>query len=457
LRILNQPQPTPTPTPNPSPKTGSAPEITPNTTTIKRTLGVRYEQPICKNTVAPTVNLVKLLEKKIVYNGVESASIDFEVRVTGGSLSCIDIDYNGVYHKQHIFTAWKTDKGGFLDISDPFETNSYKYKKVRLIIPMSQKDEFRVQLYVGDDLGKEVYKEYIKSNGKDTDGDGVSDKYDYDDDNDGLTDYQESKYSFLNPIVPDAHKDYDGDGISNIDEINKYWTDPSRKDSDGDGFSDGDEIKTGTNPKDKNDKPETKPKDGDDDPFDLKPAPLKLFSVPIYTTKSKIQFHVYSEKSGELVVNGKDTGIKFDDISKLKRVEITADRELYKLQLKTDYGLSSAIYFRLYDSLEDIELKDQKLSLQAKYGSNAGKYLLYYRIDIEKKRRLIIDMEADFDTYLSITDMKLKRLYEDDNGGSGTNSKLDGIVLDAGSYYIEATTAKKGVQGVFDLSIIEDK
>ncbi len=72
------------------------------------------------------------------------------------------------------------------------------------------------------------------------------------------------------------------------------------------------------------------------------------------------------------------------------------------------------------------------------------------------KRRLIIDMEADFDTYLSITDMKLKKLYEDDNGGSGTNSKLD-ITLDVGSYYIEATTAKKNIKGEFTLSILSEE
>ncbi len=140
--------------------------------------------------------------------------MEFEAIVTGGSYSCRD--YNGVYHKKHIFTTWKTDKGGFID--DTPSNSSYKYKKVKFLIPATQKDEYRIQLYVGDDLGKEVYREYIKSKGKDTDNDGTADVYDWDDDNDGLTDYQESKYPFLNPLIPDAYKDYDGDGISNIDE-----------------------------------------------------------------------------------------------------------------------------------------------------------------------------------------------------------------------------------------------
>jgi len=37
-------------------------------------------------------------------------------------------------------------------------------------------------------------------------------------------------------------KDSDGDGIKDIDEINKYHTDPDSRDSDSDGISDYDEI-----------------------------------------------------------------------------------------------------------------------------------------------------------------------------------------------------------------------
>ena len=38
--------------------------------------------------------------------------------------------------------------------------------------------------------------------------------------------------------------DDDNDGLSNIDELNLYNTDPQNPDSDGDGLSDGDEVIT---------------------------------------------------------------------------------------------------------------------------------------------------------------------------------------------------------------------
>ena len=44
--------------------------------------------------------------------------------------------------------------------------------------------------------------------------------------------------------------DFDGDGISNYDEINFYGTDPLNPDSDGDGMPDGWEVTHGLNPLD---------------------------------------------------------------------------------------------------------------------------------------------------------------------------------------------------------------
>jgi len=579
-------------------------------------------------------------ESPITYNGVKSLSIEFEARVSGGTPSCIDS--RNVFHQQHIFTAWKTDVGGFIDKTP--SGSSFKYQKVQLIVPLTQKDEYRVLLYVGDNLGKEIRKSYIKSKGKDTDGDGTVDKYDFDDDNDGLSDYQESKYSFLNPLVADAKSDYDKDGISNIDEINEYRTNPENKDTDGDGVNDKedkypndptkfdddkkvgnkwialksqkifsvkeeevqsktianfvivsykprpttpqaftiymqdekgvksviqngqvtldqerwievklpvgtkagvykvwgtvevnskesniqdntsqiatitvignkplkdtdgdgipddtdldddndgmtdiqentyglnplvndanidkdgdgilniDEINAGTHPNkkdtdgdgvnDKEDKYPNDPTKSDDEV--IKPEPLKLFAVPLYTTMSKISFYVLGDDFGTLVINGKQTNIKVGTL--IKKVELDADKELYTLQINVNGKLSDAVSFRVYKTL-NIDLTDQKLSVKAKYGSNAGKYMMLYRLDIDKKSKLIIDMEADFDTYLSVTDMKLKRLYQDDNGGSGTDSKLEDVLLDKGSYYIEATTSQKGVKGLFNLSILEE-
>ena len=51
----------------------------------------------------------------------------------------------------------------------------------------------------------------------DTDGDGIGNNADTDDDNDGMPDAWEEQYG-LNPFVDDSSDDLDGDGISNIDE-----------------------------------------------------------------------------------------------------------------------------------------------------------------------------------------------------------------------------------------------
>lgn len=50
------------------------------------------------------------------------------------------------------------------------------------------------------------------------------------------------------PIGGPPPVDTDGDGLSDLDEINIYGTDPLNPDSDGDGQSDGDEVVAGTDP-----------------------------------------------------------------------------------------------------------------------------------------------------------------------------------------------------------------
>ncbi len=112
----------------------------------------------------------------------------------------------------------------------------------------------------------------------DTDGDGIGDKKDPDIDNDGLTNEEEAKLG-TNPLKADTDRDgvndkidafpldkaewrdtnnnsigdnkdpdADGDGISNVDEIKIYGTNPLNPDSDGDDVPDGQEIKNGTDP-----------------------------------------------------------------------------------------------------------------------------------------------------------------------------------------------------------------
>lgn len=90
----------------------------------------------------------------------------------------------------------------------------------------------------------------------DTDRDGLDDKYEInnnldprsnDSDFDGLTDGQEVKYVFSNPLISDT----DNDSISDGTEFNILKTNPLNADSDQDGFSDYEEsYLLGTNPND---------------------------------------------------------------------------------------------------------------------------------------------------------------------------------------------------------------
>jgi hypothetical protein len=75
-----------------------------------------------------------------------------------------------------------------------------------------------------------------------TDGEEVNtystDPNDEDSDDDGLTDYQEINTYFTDPNDADS----DGDGLTDYQEINTYSTDPNDADSDGDGMPDGWEV-----------------------------------------------------------------------------------------------------------------------------------------------------------------------------------------------------------------------
>ncbi len=68
-----------------------------------------------------------------------------------------------------------------------------------------------------------------------------------DSDSDGIYDWWENLFGLNKKDPKDAWKDFDGDGLLNIDEF-KYRTHPKVADSDLDNFSDGTEIKNGKNP-----------------------------------------------------------------------------------------------------------------------------------------------------------------------------------------------------------------
>ena len=80
----------------------------------------------------------------------------------------------------------------------------------------------------------------------DTDHDGIGDNADLDDDGDGLSDVDEINIYHTDP----KRADTDGDGLSDPDELQVYQTNPLVADMDGDELKDGEEINTyGTLPK----------------------------------------------------------------------------------------------------------------------------------------------------------------------------------------------------------------
>lgn len=78
----------------------------------------------------------------------------------------------------------------------------------------------------------------------DVDSDMIGDVCDSDNDNDGLSDVDESTLYGTNPFDADS----DDDGLNDGDEINTYLTNPLESDSDDDGVNDGDEVAAGTDP-----------------------------------------------------------------------------------------------------------------------------------------------------------------------------------------------------------------
>jgi hypothetical protein len=65
-----------------------------------------------------------------------------------------------------------------------------------------------------------------------------------------------------------ADPDDNNDGLSDVDELDVYGTNPLRRDTDGDGLGDGDEITNGLNPL-----------DPEDCPRELCPAPSSLLRL----------------------------------------------------------------------------------------------------------------------------------------------------------------------------------
>jgi outer membrane protein OmpA-like peptidoglycan-associated protein len=106
----------------------------------------------------------------------------------------------------------------------------------------------RYELELGKGGGFYEYGDAVLDQLADSDGDGLTDIEEImiyhtdpnnpDTDGDGLTDGEEVRIYGTNPLNPDT----DGDGLTDGDEVHKYHTNPKLADSDGDGLTDGDEV-----------------------------------------------------------------------------------------------------------------------------------------------------------------------------------------------------------------------
>lgn len=88
--------------------------------------------------------------------------------------------------------------------------------------------------------------------------------------------------------------------------------------------------------------------------------------------------------------------------------------------------------------------------------NRSGKYAQFYYFTLSSSKEIQIDLESDTDTYLFLLrcGMNGDEITHDDDGGSGTNSRIIRN-LSSGTYTIEATTYSSRNSGNFTLSLNE--
>ncbi|MCY3952273.1 MAG: pre-peptidase C-terminal domain-containing protein [bacterium] len=82
----------------------------------------------------------------------------------------------------------------------------------------------------------------------------------------------------------------------------------------------------------------------------------------------------------------------------------------------------------------------------------SGRFARVFDFSLSGEREVTVDLESDVDTYLYLLDSRGRRIDEDDDGGSGLNSRIT-RTLAAGTYRVEATTYSASRAGEFTLRI----
>ena len=86
-------------------------------------------------------------------------------------------------------------------------------------------------------------------------------------------------------------------------------------------------------------------------------------------------------------------------------------------------------------------------------GMRSGRFARLFEFSLSGEREVTIDLESsDADTYLFLSDARRQVIADDDDGGSGTNSRIT-RTLRAGTYRVEATTYSEGEAGRFTLGV----
>ena len=226
----------------------------------------------------------------------------------------------------------------------------------------------------------------------DSDGDQIPDIYEQmlgtdkdneDTDNDGLTDYQEVYITGTDPAVfdsvtsgvADAAADCDGDGLSNITEIN-IGTEVNSPDSDGDGLTDGDEVNVyGTNPL-KYDTDDDGICDGDEVALGLDPLSGSS-DGKTYDKERKFEQHIGADSDIFAAINTNDNAFSVSmDITAAGYAEslLSSDKSGYANVIESDAVLGIVPEFE-YE--EGFGVDDVKLNFEIKpeYIENTnGKY-----------------------------------------------------------------------------------
>ena len=261
----------------------------------------------------------------------------------------------------------------------------------------------------------------------DTDGDGIADRQDTDDDNDGLPDAWENA-SNLDPLdSSDASKDADSDGLTNLQEyeagsnpvnndtdndgladgaeVNTYATDPTDADTDNDGLTDGAEVNTyGTDPTD----PDT---DTDNDG-----VPDRVDNCPLITNPS--QDDVNSNGVGDACVDGSGIG-EGKEVLNIEECGKDINYTIYGIQLKPNGKWRMESSSGNYTGKYEVVIPDEKLSLSLsknsksrlyEYIGQAGKSLCGVKKKVlsRKIKKFIVKLDGENDILKVVLIVKYK-------------------------------------------------